>query len=145
MAENYIAWLLGHGFDPNDLESRAFNGNTPLLQAALEGNEAVVKRLIEAGVDLYAVNNDFNGVVFNACYADSPAVIALLAEAGADLDDINEDGETPLMYAVSASRTRSVAILLQLGADKNICNVDGYYAIDYAVNREIFNHLRRHA
>jgi len=142
MAENYIAWLLERGFDPNDLESRGFNGNTPLLQAALEGNEMMLKRLIEAGVDLYAVNNDYNGVFFNACYADSDAIIELLAEAGADIDDINENGETPLMYAVSASRTKSVATLLRLGADLSIQNMDGFCAIDFAVNREIFNRLR---
>jgi len=142
MAENYVVWLLEHGFDPSDLESRAFNGNTPLLQAALEGSEVMVKRLIEAGVDLYAVNNDFNGVFFNACYAENPAIIEMLFAAGGDINDINENGETPLMYAVSASKTKSVAALLRLGADRAIQNMDGFCAIDFAVNREIFNRLR---
>ena len=142
MAENYIAWLLARGFDPNDLESRAFNGNTPLLQAALEGNVTMVKRLLEAGVNLYAVNHDFNGVVFNACYVDSAEIIELLCKAGADIDDVNENSETPLMYAVSASKRESVAALLRLGADRGIRNMDGFFAIDFAVNREIFNRLR---
>ena len=142
MAENYIAWLLARGFDPSDLESRAFNGNTPLLQAALEGNETMVERLLEAGVNLYAVNNDFNGVVFNACYADNAGIIERLFSAGADIDDVNENGETPLMYAVSASRLRSVSTLLRLGADRAIRNMDGFYAIDFAVNRDVFNQLR---
>jgi ankyrin repeat protein len=142
MAENYIAWLLARGFDPSDLESRAFNGNTPLLQAALEGNDMMVERLLEAGVDLYAVNNDFNGVIFNACYADCAAIIARLFAAGADIDDINENGETPLMYAVSASRLNSVKALLSLGADKSMQNMDGYCAIDFAVNRDVLNQLR---
>jgi ankyrin repeat protein len=142
MAENYIAWLLQRGFDPNDLESRAFNGNTPLLQAALEGNLAMVERLLEAGVNLFAVNNDFNGVFFNACYCDSAEVIRRLAAAGADINDINENGETPLMYAVSASRVQSVKALLELGADRSMTNMDGLCAIDFAVNREVFNQLR---
>lgn len=142
MAENYIAWLLERGFDPGNLESRGFNGNTPLLQAALEGNETMTARLLEAGVDLYAVNDDFNGVVFNACYADSAAIIERLHAAGADINDVNENGETPLMYAVSASRTRSVVALLRLGADCSMTNMDGFRAIDFAVNREIFHQLR---
>jgi uncharacterized protein len=142
MAENYVAWLLEHGFDPSNLESRGFNGNTPLLQASLEGNELMVGRLLEADVDLYAVNNDFNGVVFNACYADNAVIIEQLARAGADLDDVNENGETPLMYAVSASKAQSVSMLLRLGADSSIRNMDGFCAIDFAVNREIFNRLR---
>jgi len=142
MAENYIAWLLERGFDPSDLESRAFNGNTPLLQAALEGNDVMVGRLLEAGVDLYAVNNDFNGVIFNACYADSAAIIEMLCEAGADIDDVNENSETPLMYAVSAARVNSVKALIRLGADKNIQNMDGFCAIDFATDREVFRQLR---
>ena len=38
MVEQYLTWLNTHGFDPANLESRGFNGNTPLLQATLEGN-----------------------------------------------------------------------------------------------------------
>lgn len=142
MAENYIAWLLAHGFDPNNLESRGFNGNTPLLQAALEGDGIMVRRLLEAGVNLYAVNNDYNGVFFNACYADDPAVLFMLFEAGADVDDINENGETPLMYAVSATKRRSVDALLGMGADRTIANMDGFTAIEFATDREVFKRLR---
>lgn len=142
MAEYYIKWLMSRGFDLNDLESRGFNGNTPLLQAALEGDIVMLDRLLDANVNLYAVNNDFNGVLFNACYADSPVIIRRLVQAGADIDDINEDGETALMYAVSASKIKSVHTLLILGADKNMQNIDGFYAIDYAVNRTIFKQLQ---
>lgn len=142
MAEAYIQWLISHGFDPSDLEVRGFNGNTPLLQAALEGEVRIVRRLLEAGADLYAVNSDFNGVIFNACYSDNPSVITLLAEAGADINDINEYGETPLMYAVSATKLKSVAALIALGVDTRIQNMDGFYAIDFATNREVFRQLR---
>ena len=142
MAENYIAWLLERGFDPGNLESRGFNGNTPLLQATLEGNEIMVERLLEAGVDLYAVNDDFNGVVFNACYADSGTIIEQLFNAGADINDVNEYGETPLMFAVSASKPNSVHALIRLGADRSMKNIDGYSAMDFAVNREILDQLR---
>lgn len=144
MAELYIEWLRKRGFDINDIESRAFNGNTPLLQAALEGNVLLVKRLIEAGADLYAVNNDFNGVLFNACYADRPEIIRLLVEAGADINDINEEGTTALMYAASAGRTACVAMLLRLGSDASRINDDGFRAVEYAANREVLK-LLRHA
>jgi uncharacterized protein len=142
MTDRSNTWLQERGFAVDSLESRAFNGNTPLLQAALEGDIKMVKLFVDAGADLYAVNNDYNGVLFNACYADSAAIIRILVAAGADLDDINEEGETALMYAVSASKLRSVKTLLSLGADESMQNVDGYSAIDYAVNRTIFQQLR---
>lgn len=142
MVEMYLTWLKARGFDANNLELRGFNGNTPLLQAALEGNAMMVERLIEAGADLYAVNNDFNGVLFNACYADATEIIELLVRAGADVNDTNEEGTTPLMYAASAGRSRCVAALLQYGADAGLVNDDGFTALEYAANRTVFTHLR---
>ena len=142
MVEQYITWLNERGFHPDDLEYRGFNGNTPLLLAALEGNAMMVSRLIEAGADLYAINDDFNGVLFNACYAASPEVIRLLVEAGADINDTNEEGTTALMYAASASRVECVKMLLSLGADTALQNEDGFSAIELATHRDVFLQLR---
>lgn len=142
MVEQYITWLLEHGFHPDELEERGFNGNTPLMMAALEGNAMMVSRLIEAGADLYAVNEDFNGVLFNASYADSPEVIRLLVEAGADINDTNEEGTTPLMYAASASRCECVRVLLSFGANPKLHNEDGFSAIELTSNRDVFRQLR---
>jgi len=142
MVEQYITWLQDRGFHPDDLEYRGFNGNTPLLLAALEANAMMVSRLIEAGGDLYAVNDDFNGVLFNACYADSPEVIRLLVEAGADINDTNEEGTTALMYAASASRSECVRMLLSLGADSSLHNEDGFSAIELTSDRNVFRQLR---
>ncbi len=142
MVEQYITWLEERDFHPNDLECKGLNGNTPLLLAALEGNAMMVSRLIEAGADLYAVNDDFNGVLFNACYAASTEVIRILVEAGADINDINEEGTTALMYAASASRVECVKMLLSLGADPALHNEDGFSAIELTSNRDVFNQLR---
>jgi len=142
MVEQYILWLHEHGFDAKDLEKRALNGNTPLLMAALQGNVMMVSRLIEAGADLYAVNNDFNGVFFNACYADSPEIIRILVEAGADINDTNEEGTTALMYAASAGRVNCVRMLLSLGANPTLQNEDGFSAIELTSNRDVFRELR---
>lgn len=144
MVDTYLHWLNKRGFDCNDLECRAFNGNTPLLQAALEGNTLVAARLIEAGANLYAVNSDFNGVLFNACVADEPNLIELLVRSGADINDVNEYNETALMYAVSASKRASVIKLIELGADTTVTNIDGLCAADYAVDIEVL-HLFRYA
>ncbi|MDD2780009.1 ankyrin repeat domain-containing protein [Sulfuricurvum sp.] len=142
MVEQYITWLNERGFHPDDLEYRGFNGNTPLMLAALEGNAMMVSRLIEAGADLYAINNDYNGVLFNACYSASPEVIRLLVEAGADINDTNEEGTTALMYAASASRVECIKMLLSLGADTTLQNEDGFSAIELATNRDVFLQLR---
>jgi ankyrin repeat protein len=56
MVEQYITWLNERGFHPDELEYPGFNGNTPLLLAALEGNAMIVSRLIEAGADINDTN-----------------------------------------------------------------------------------------
>lgn len=142
MVEQYIEWLSGHGFSPDDLESRGVNGNTPLLLASLEGNTMMVSRLIEAGADLYAVNDDFNGVLFNACYANASEIIRLLVESGADINDTNEEGTTALMYAASASRIECVRVLLSLNADPALQNEDGFCAVELASDPNVFRALR---
>jgi len=142
MVEQYLTWLNEHGFSGEDLEQKRFNGNTPLLLAALEGNAMMVSRLIEAGANLYAINGDFNGVLFNACYANSPEVIRMLIEAGADVNDTNEEGTTALMYAASASRGACVKMLLSLNANPALQNEDGLSAIELTSDRDVFRQLR---
>jgi hypothetical protein len=142
MVDQYLTWLNNHDFSGEDLEKKGFNGNTPLLLAALEGNAMMVSRLIEGGANLYAINNDFNGVLFNACYSNCPEVIRLLIEAGADIDDTNEEGTTALVYAASASRVECVSMLLSLGANTQLHNEDGFSAIELTSNRTIFQKLR---
>jgi thiosulfate/3-mercaptopyruvate sulfurtransferase len=142
MVEQYLTWLNANDFCGDDLEHRGFNGNTPLLCAALEGNAMMLSRLIEAGVNLYAVNDDFNGVLFNACYANSPELIRILVDAGADINDTNEEGTTALMYAASASRNECVRMLLSLGADAALHNEDGFSALELCGSREVFKQLR---
>lgn len=142
MVEQYITWLRERGYRPDDLEYRGFNGNTPLLMASLEGNAMMVMRLIEAGANIHAVNQDYNGVLFNACYADSPQIINVLVNAGADVNDTNEEGTTALMYAASASRLECVKMLLALGADPKLQNEDGFSALELSTERNVFSVLR---
>ena len=120
MVEQYITWLITHGFHPDMLEEKGFNGNTPLLLAALEGNAMMVSRLIEAGANLYA----------------------MLVDAGADINDSNEEGTTALMYAASASRGACVKMLLSLGANPHMVNDDGFRAIELTSDRDVFRQLR---
>lgn len=140
-----MTWSIGSFESQQNLEERGFNGNTPLLMAAMQGDLPTVARLIEAGADVYAVNNDHNGVLFNCCYADSPELIRYLAEHGADVNDVNEEGVTPLMYAASAGRVRCVQVLLELGANPALVSDDGLSAAEYASTKEVLILLRRRA
>ena len=74
-------------------------GDTPLMMAAREGHEEVVKKLILAGADL-AMQSDFGHTALHyAAICNHIQCGILLAEGGANLRTKNEFSETPLDVA----------------------------------------------
>ncbi len=143
MNEPTLVWAIGNIESQKNLEERGFNGNTPVLMAALQGDLPTVARLIELGADIHTVNNDKNGILFNSVYANSPELIRFLVEHGVDVNAMNDDEVTPLMYAASAGRGACVQTLLEMGANARLVNRDGMVAVDFATTKEILSMLRR--
>ena len=61
------AWLVEKGFDPTNLKDRIENANTPLMEAAIEGNLKMVNTLLSRGADADLVNDDENIALWFAC------------------------------------------------------------------------------
>ena len=110
----------------------ARNGVTPLHLAVIEGNTAIVTRLLAANTALvnYA-SLDFNAPLHLACgpKGNIDIVTALLA-AGAAVDQVDVDDDTPLHLASGCNPTVSdrneiVSALLTAGAAVNLPNNDG--------------------
>jgi ankyrin repeat protein len=101
-----------------------------LVQAAFEGDVAVVARLLEAGADI-----DADGRIWNALHTaienDDVACVRLLIDHGADVEHPAAGDLTPLAHAVDVAidgthrhggnpgdeRTDVIALLLGAGAD----------------------------
>ena len=95
------------------------DGVTPLQYAALYGEVAAVKALLDAGADPNARNAA--GATALMWAVDDEAKTRLLVERGADVNAKSLDGRTPI--ALAAARTGSSAvlsILLDKGADPNV-------------------------
>lgn len=126
--------LLDHGADP---ALATHEHTTTLMMAAgvgfVEGRErtrperdalAAVKLLVDAGVDVNAVNERGQTAVHGAVYRAADSIIEFLARAGARLDVRDELGRTPLELAASGfnqvssviRRERSAALLRNLSA-----------------------------
>ncbi|MDF1484084.1 ankyrin repeat domain-containing protein [Ramlibacter sp. H39-3-26] len=127
------AWLAQQDFP--GLRARDANGDTPLMRAAWQGEEAVVEALLACGAVPDALNDDGNSALWFACLHGGPATILRLVEAGAPIDHANDDDITCLMQAAASGRVEIVRMLLALGAAPHLSAPDGRNAFDMAADR----------
>ena len=75
---------------------------TELSRAILHGYIKEVKRLLDNGADVNAVNELGNTALHFAVLQDEPVIVYLLLEAGADVSVKNKYGETPMGLGTSS-------------------------------------------
>jgi ankyrin repeat protein len=93
-------------------------GNTPLHNAALNGDLDKIKSLIEEGEDVDGRNDDEETALHLAARKNAAGVIQALCQEGKATIDIEESaGKTPLYIAVQSQHFESVKMLLECGAD----------------------------
>jgi ankyrin repeat protein len=108
--------LLRNGYDADVKDSY---GRTPLSWAAGNGHEAVVKLLLEKGVELETKDKSNYGQTPLSWAAGNghEAAVKLLLEKGAELETKSNDGQTPLSYAAWNGHEAVVKLLLEKGAE----------------------------
>ena len=136
------AFLVEHGFAPNDVDTRNNDLATPLMLAARLAPPALVEELLRAGADIHAVNADGNQALWLACVGEISENIQLLIDAGIDIQHVNVNAATPLMFAASSGRAKAVALLLAAGADPLFETDLGLTALDMASSVECLDLMR---
>ena len=112
--------------------------------AALKGQAAAAKALIEAGADVNYQDDQYDETALIIAAANGhAAAVAVLLNAGADVnpacneehDDTfhpHEKGATALCTAAAKGHDACVALLLQAGADIHKVNANGHTPMDLA-------------
>jgi uncharacterized protein len=128
---------------------RDTTGKTAMVYAAARGFDVIVRRLLDAGVDVNKrAGNDLTALMWAAGHDDGvgPAaverVIDLLLAHGAELDAADNRGRTALMIASALGHAPTVGLLLQRGADRARKDKDGKTVLDLAANDEVRGKLR---
>lgn len=109
-------------------------GETPLMLAAIRGNQDALERLLRAGA---AVNRPGWGALHYAASGSSDAQAAIartLMAHGADVNARSPNGTTPLMMAAGNGTVPVVQLLLEQGADVALVNDQGLNAVAFAKN-----------
>jgi len=138
----HTAWLESRGFDPANLNSRVELGMSALMQAALEGEQALVEALLAAGADPNAVNDDMHHALWFACVHGDPGLVQRLIKAGGKLDNRNINGVTCAIYAASTGKLEVLRTLIEAGADLGIQTHDGVDVLDSAATLPVLRYLK---
>ena len=81
---------------PEDINVADYAGNTPLQVACLEGNEDIVKLLLDGGCRTDSKNVDHDTPLIDAVENGHLEVVRLLLDAGADPSQRNARGKEPI-------------------------------------------------
>jgi ankyrin repeat protein len=104
-------------------------GETPLMMAALRGDLAWVKRLVERGAQ---VNRSGWTPLHYAASGPEVSVLSYLLDRGAAIDAQAPNGSTALMMAARYGALDAAPLLLKRGADPKLRNNAGLSAADFA-------------
>jgi hypothetical protein len=113
--EIILAFLLAS--DNSDIESKDNNLQTPLLYAAMGGNQAIVELLLENGADIESMDNNGWTPLCRATRNGHLAIVEWLLNKGADIESKDNASRTPLSWAAQYSHQTIVELLLNNGAD----------------------------
>jgi hypothetical protein len=107
-----------------DLKVDAVNaaGETPLMMAALRGNEEAVAALLARGA---AAHRPGWSPLHYAASGGSVPLVRLFLARGAPVDAQAPGGATPLMMAARYGGSDAAEVLLEAGADRTLVNDQG--------------------
>ena len=122
--EELVRCLVGEGTDLQviglmeaPLLKMAYGEGRLLEMAYRSGDAQFLQDLIDRGVDVEAVGDDGQTVLYQAIRAKDLAGVRLLVGAGANVNGTGPSGETVLRQAIRAGDTNIVRLLLDAGAD----------------------------
>jgi uncharacterized protein len=139
--DRIVEMLLAHHADPT---VRDATGKAAIVYAAGRGFDDVVRRLLDAGIDVRErYGNDLTALMWAAGHdqgvdaAATGRVVDLLLARGAPINDADNRGRTALMIAASLGDAATVDALLRHGADRARKDKDGKTALDLAANEAV--------
>ncbi len=91
-----------------------------LRQASLQGDEMKVQELLEAGINVNALDQEGHTSLMFAAFNGHSGIVSALIDGGAVVDRRDLQGQTALLYASTGPFPETVKILLDQGAKPNV-------------------------
>lgn len=106
-----------------------------LSNAASIGNLAEVKRLIEAGADVNAIDRFGSCPLHDAAEFGQDEVCHALLGSGANVNAVGVECQSPLHYAARGGNPNTISLLVDAGANANAVNEYGATPLVMAIRR----------
>jgi hypothetical protein len=105
---------------------------TPLMRAAMPGNEEIVQLLLKAGASVNTANGDGMTPLMLAAQHDRTAVLSMLVQERQNLDSKDKHGNTAILLAAKSGHLMAVRVLADAGADLHCRDENGLNALSWA-------------
>lgn len=112
-----------------DIDAVNAHGETPVMMAALRGDLALTRQLLDRGA---RITREGWTPLHYAASGPEPRVVELLLDRGAPIDARSPNGTTPLMMAARYGAIDAADLLARRGADRVVRNDRGLNAADFA-------------
>ena len=104
-----------------------------LVQAAKQGNTAVIEKLLRDGVDVKTKDEEYQSTALMwAAHNGHAQAVRMLIDNGAEINARRFKGETALWFAAQKGQLEPLKVLVENGADASIPGRDGDSAVTIA-------------
>lgn len=103
-----------------------------LIHALEKGEFAMLKALLEAGVETEGKDDQGQTILMHAAGKNQLGILNALLKAGANKDAKDNEGRTALMHAAGKNRLGALKVLIKAGADKEAKDNEGRTALMHA-------------
>lgn len=131
-----VANLIHQGVDVNQADT---NGDSPMIMAAYEGHDEILKVLLEAGADVTALDPGMKATALHAAaYAGRTGAAHLLIAHKVEINRQGPyNGYTALHDAIWQGHLDTARVIIEAGADLTIKSNSGQTPIEFARTRKL--------
>ncbi|XP_071325726.1 B-cell lymphoma 3 protein homolog [Trachinotus anak] len=138
-----LSVVLSRSSSSTCLESRNYEGLSPLHLAVLLGHKDLARMLLDAGADINAMDiKSGQSPLMHAVESNNVDMVHFLIENGCDVNSQSYSGNTALHSACGRGQVDTVRLLLKSGADSSLKNYHNDTPVMVAKNKKIADVLR---